>query len=194
MRYVRPAVIIFLCSLGLAGPTWPCWASNGAGNSFTSLYSSLILTDRRIRVLMTSKDEPGSRCSAAETHLFSSSFMLSSGYEANTSHVRFPDVFNSGFNGGNVDSISEEVATNTFTNRCLALVTLVVSFPQKLGQGGAKMVRNRTRGWWFRAASNSRRRYSRRRALLRRDPENPFSCTWSSSVERHARFNLLRFV
>ena len=50
-EYVRPAVIIFLCSFGLAGPTWPCCASNGAGSSFASLYSSLIFTASRIRVL-----------------------------------------------------------------------------------------------------------------------------------------------
>ena len=39
------------------------------------------------------------------THLFSSSFRLSFGYDANTSHVRLPEAFRSGFNGGNVDSI-----------------------------------------------------------------------------------------
>ena len=50
-KHSRPAVIIFLCSLGLAGPTCPCWASRGPGSSFASLYSSLILTDRRMRAL-----------------------------------------------------------------------------------------------------------------------------------------------
>lgn len=49
--YSRPAVIIFLCSFGRAGPTGPCCDRRGAGSCFTSLYSSFIFTDNRIRAL-----------------------------------------------------------------------------------------------------------------------------------------------
>lgn len=48
---VLPAVIAFRCSLGRDGPTGPCCADSGAGSSLTSLNSSFILTDNRMRAL-----------------------------------------------------------------------------------------------------------------------------------------------
>ena len=52
-RNARPAVIIFLCaSFGLAGPTEPCCDTRAGGNCLKSLYSSFILTDNRILVLL----------------------------------------------------------------------------------------------------------------------------------------------
>jgi hypothetical protein len=104
VRHVRPASIIFLCSLGLAGPTCPCCASNGAGSSLTSLYSSFIFTASRTRALY----ERINNCHEAHdgsARLFSSSCKPSSAHEANTSQVRFPDAFRRGFSGGSVDVI-----------------------------------------------------------------------------------------
>lgn len=101
IQHVRPAVIIF-CP-GRAGPTGPTCADNAGGSSRTSLYSSCILTESRIRALKIMRDWSATQwtfqMNHGRSHIFSSSLSPKS-VPLNKAAVRLTLVRSKGASGG----------------------------------------------------------------------------------------------